>query len=202
MNRRVGARSFALAAALVVGATSSPMASAAADDLIGFYVGGAIGQARVAADAGDFQSGTFRENHSAYALMAGIGPIPPFGVEVSYFDFGHPTGILGSGPADVIMKGAAAFGVYYLPIPIIDVYAKAGLARLENTVTGQTAVQPLCVPCAPALFSFSRTNTSFAAGVGAQYRFGALAVRTEYERFNAADANPGLVTPGLTRTFF
>jgi opacity protein-like surface antigen len=202
MNRTVGARSFALAAALAVAATSAPIASAAADDLIGFYVGGAIGQARVAADAGDFQPGTFRENHSAYALTAGIRPISPFGVEVSYVDFGHPTGLVGNGRADVTMKGAAAFGVFYLPIPIIDVYAKAGLARLESTVTGLTPVQPDCIPCAPSLFSLSRTNTSFAAGVGAQYRFGALAVRTEYERFNAAGANPGLVTLGLTWTFF
>ena len=190
------------AALLLVGAAAAPIAPADAVDLIGFYIGGAVGQARVAADAENFQIGDFRANHSAYKLMAGIRPISPFGVEVSYFDFGHPSGSLGNAAANATMKGAAAFGVVYLPIPIIDVYAKAGLARLESTVTGYGNAGPNCVSCISQLFSLSRKDTSFAAGVGVQYRFGSVAIRTEYERFHAAGANPGLVTLGLTWTFF
>ncbi len=31
------------------------------------------------------------------------------------------------------MSGAAAFGMLYLPVPVVSVYAKAGLARLQAT---------------------------------------------------------------------
>ena len=54
------------AALLLVGATAAPLAPANADDLIGFYAGGAVGQGRVAASADNFQVGAFRANHSAY----------------------------------------------------------------------------------------------------------------------------------------
>jgi len=47
-----------------------------------------------------------------------------------------------------------------------------------------------------------RTNTGFAAGAGAQFKLGSWAVRAEYERFNAAGANPSLVSLGVTWTFF
>jgi hypothetical protein len=39
------------------------------------------------------------------------------------------------------------------------------------------------------------------AGVGAQLKFGSLAVRAEYERFDVAGGAPGLLTVGLTKTF-
>ena len=52
-----------------------------------------------------------------------------------------------------------------------------------------------------ALFRLDRTNTSFAAGAGAQYKLGAFAVRAEYERFNAAGGNPSLISLGFTWTF-
>ena len=87
------------AARLLVGATVAPLAPANADDLISFYAGSAVGQAGVAADAENFQVGDFRANHSAYKLMAGIRPISPFGVEMSYFDFGYPGGSLGNAAA-------------------------------------------------------------------------------------------------------
>jgi hypothetical protein len=48
----------------------------------------------------------------------------------------------------------------------------------------------------------SETNTVGASGVGAQYKFGSWGVRAEYERFNAAGRNPGLLSAGITWTFF
>jgi opacity protein-like surface antigen len=85
---------------------------------------------------------------------------------------------------------------------VIDIYAKAGLARLQSSLGGVSAVQPACVPCALSLFRLDRTNTHFAAGAGAQYKLGAFALRAEYEYFNAGGANPGLVSLGITWTFF
>ena len=56
------------------------------------------------------------------------------------------------------MKVAAAFGILYLPMPRIDVYAKAGLARLQSKVNVGAYTQcPDCPTSVP--FSVDRTNT-------------------------------------------
>jgi hypothetical protein len=182
-----------------------------ADDLLGMYVGGAVGRSQVAAEASyptiaNPNPSEFKENHSAFKVMVGVRPISLIGAEVDYIDFGHPRGNIFSYPADASLKGAAAFGILYLPVPIIDLYLKAGAARLQSTLRGFYAEgDNICVPGAPcgtAAFQLNRTNTSGAGGVGAQYKFGAWAVRAEYERFNAAGGNPSLLSAGITWTFF
>jgi Outer membrane protein beta-barrel domain len=180
-----------------------PSGNALAEDLLGLYVGGAIGESRVEASTYPYGDEEFEQNHSAFKVMVGIRPITFLGGEISYIDFGHPSGSLFGYPADASIKGAAAFGVLFLPVPIVDVYVKAGLARLESTVNGGAPLYLTCgIPCGPPLFQLNRTNTSGAGGVGAQFRFGAWAVRAEYERFNAAGGNPSLFSAGITWTFF
>jgi hypothetical protein len=194
--------------ALVLALTALPLGRAFGADLLGFYVGGAAGESQVEADAAGITAGNFKQDHTAWALMAGIRPISPVGAELDYINFGHPTGNLGGQPADASMKGAAAFGLLYLPLPlpILDVYAKAGLARLQSTVNGGqllTGVGSCSINqpnCNVQLFRLDRTDTRFAGGVGAQLKFGDWAVRAEYERFDAAGGNPGLFTLGVTLT--
>jgi opacity protein-like surface antigen len=181
---------------------SMPITKTTAADSLGLYVGGAVGQSRVDVNSDGFSYDNFRENHSAFQLMAGLRPISLLGAEIDYIDFGNPHGTLDGGPASATLKGAAAFGVLYLPVPVIDIYAKAGLARLQSNLTGLNPVQPDCAPCALSLFQLDRTNTHFAAGAGAQYKLGAFALRAEYEYFNASGANPSLVSLGITWTFF
>jgi hypothetical protein len=187
-----------------------PIHGALGGDLLGLYVGGSVGQSHVQATGEAFNGSfavseaQFSANHSAYKFVAGLRPISPLGVEVAYIDFGHPTGTIATpgktAAADATMKGAAAFGVWYLPVPIVDVYVKAGLARLQSKVASQSQGPELCIPCV-SFFEVSRTNTSGAAGAGAQFKLGSWAVRGEYERFNAAGGNPGLFSLGLTWTF-
>ena len=185
-----------------------PCGNAMAEDSLGLYVGGAVGQSRVEASTSSFYGGyvpaqDFQENHSAFKVMVGVRPFSLFGGEVAYVGFGHPSGSLFGYPADASIKGAAAFGVLYLPIPIVDIYVKAGLARLESTVSGGDPYPITCgIPCGPQLFRLNRTNTSGAGGIGAQYKFSSWAVRAEYERFNAAGGNPSLLSAGITWTFF
>jgi opacity protein-like surface antigen len=173
---------------------------ARAEDPLGLYVGGAVGRARV--DATAPFGGRFREDHSAFKVMVGLRPISVLGAELAYVDFGNPSRLNGIFATDVTMKGGAAFGMLYLPVPLIDIYAKAGAARLQSTV-GTLAVCPpgaVCIAIAtPA--RISRTNTSFAGGAGVQYKLGAFGVRGEYERFNAAGGNPYLLSLGATWTF-
>lgn len=221
-RRRFGATRLAtglLAAALL--AASSGLAEAT--DLLGLYGGVAVGEARV--EARGFTNPApalapwledFAKNHNAYQLMLGLRPIEPFGVEIDYLDLGRASTGLGSSAALPIgytssaqlhTTGLAAFGVLYLlPVPILDLYAKVGAARLQSsgTVTVQQTGTGFCpIGASPCLFSapYRATNTSLAAGLGAQIKLGAFAVRAEYERFAAAGANPSLATIGLTWNF-
>ena len=91
-------------------------------------------------------------------------------------------------------KAAAAYAVFSLPIPlpILDVYAKAGLARweLDGSFDG-TGIDDL-----------DDKGTDFAYGAGAQLNFGSLGVRLECEHFDI-DHTDGLelLTLGATYTF-
>src|SRR5207245_1762010 len=124
------------------------------------------------------------------------------GAEVSYMDFGDPGGSLFGYPATTSMKGGSVFGMLYLPVPIIDVYLKAGIASIHSTVNGFAPIGCFAGgPCAPVPVHESRTDTSFAGGAGAQIKFGSWATRGEYERFNAAGENPYMLSLGLTWSF-
>lgn len=211
MPRSSSTRSRFLAlAATVTGVVTVvvPISGAHAVDLLGMYLGAGVGQGRVDADGGAFNTGSFKENHSAFKGIVGIRPIPVVGVEAEYVDFGHPRGSIDGSAADATLKGAAAFGVGYVPLPIGAIFVKAGLARLQSTVRGYPASQSLPLPvCDPGpcqatpLFSLSRNDTSFAAGAGVQFKVLSWAIRAEYEHFHAAGGNPGLVSVGFTWTF-
>lgn len=196
---------------------AQPGRKAVAEDLLGLYVGGAMGHSRVEAtgqtiySAGNvyYDTGSFNENHLAFEGMVGIRPISLIGAEVSFTDFGHPSGSFNAYSADVSMRGVSAFGVLYLPVPIIDVFLKAGVSRIHSELNGTGYGGPNCSangPCPEYVFvgpfQINRTNTSGAGGVGAQYKFRSLAVRAEYQRFNAAGGNPSFLSVGITWTSF
>ena len=188
---------------------AQPGGKALGADAPDLYVGAAIGESHVESKTslvlGDIfpttQTEEIDQRHTAFQVMLGARPISWLGAEIDYIDFGKPGGTLFGHPADVSLKGPAVFGVLYLPVPVIDLYLKAGIAHLESTVNGSA-----CSPCACAICTFAfqtnRTYTSGAAGVGIQYRFGSWAVRAEYERFNAAGGNPSLLSAGAIWTFF
>jgi opacity protein-like surface antigen len=142
--------------------------------------------------------------------LVGLRPISLLGAEIEYTDFGHPTVDTYSSTApsfgvraDASAKAASAFGLVYLPLPLplLDVYGKAGLARLRTTYNYNTG----CVSCAtaflPAPGHEDSTDTAFAYGVGAQVKAFALAVRVEYERINKSSGNPDLLSAGITWSF-
>ena len=64
-----------------------PAGNTMANGLLGAYVGGAVGQAQV--DTGAPYVGGFRENHSAFKVMAGLRPISMVGAEYSANMFGN-----------------------------------------------------------------------------------------------------------------
>jgi hypothetical protein len=185
-----------------------------ADELLGFYVGAAVGESHVrtakeiAGDTGyDYQ---FDGQHSAWKVAAGIRPISPLGVELEYIDFGDPsaglsdTGLGGLSKGD--QKAVTLFGLGYLPIPVpfLDVYGKLGIARLHTTTTEVSPI-PFCpagfTSCSPTTFNISDSSTNFAYGAGVQGKFGSLAIRAEYERISASGGNPDIFSLGVSWTF-
>jgi len=190
--------------------------AAGADQRV-FYIGGAIGQGQVAANVQNPfaanapsvvpESDKFKESHSAFKVLIGLRPVSWFGAELSYVDFGDPNGTLFGHPANASMKGTSALAVLYLPVHFIEVFGKAGLARIQGDVSGYApngSLNNICevgVPCGAPPFRQDQTSTTFAAGAGVQYGFGSWAVRGEYERFNFAGENPYLLSLGLTWTF-
>jgi len=148
----------------------------------------------------------FSQSHSAWKLLAGLRPISLAGVEFEYIEFGRPsTGYFLNGgenvQAGVQQRAPALFGVVYAPIPVpfIDVFGKAGAARLQRTFSGSSSVCSILpiVPCTSS-FETDRTAALFAYGAGAQVKFSSLAIRAEYERVNQSGGNPDLLSLGIT----
>jgi hypothetical protein len=140
---------------------------------------------------------------AAFKGMLGIRPISFVGAEIAYVDLGNRSGFGSGGPvagrpfvtsAQASQKGEAAFAMLCLPVPVIDAYIKGGLSRITtdmsvsyqiNGSAGYTAYRSL-------------TDVGVAYGAGLQWKLGSWAVRGEYERFDAAGANPSLLSIGMT----
>jgi Outer membrane protein beta-barrel domain len=163
-----------------------------AADIVGLYAGAAVGQAQVQGSDPQFDSGSFKENHSAFKVMVGVRPIPIVGGEIEYVHFGHPNGEINHQPADENLKGAAGFALFYLPIPVVNLYGKIGLARLQSTLNETHNGD---------LFRFDKTSTDIAGGVGLQAKFGPIAIRAEGEVFTDHGSHPRLLSLGATWTF-
>jgi opacity protein-like surface antigen len=186
-----------LTAALAAAACAAAGAAAASDfNPAGIYVGAGIGQSNVRNDgyySSDYYD--FNRRETAWQLTAGVRPIAPLGLEYDYIRFGSPNGYYGAFYNNGDNTNAhALFAVGYLPLPLplVDVYAKLGVARLQSSTTVYGPFDPLYV---------SSTNTDFAYGIGAQVKFSNIAVRAEYERVSDHGGNPDLLAVGVTWTF-
>jgi opacity protein-like surface antigen len=133
---------------------------------------------------------------ASWKVFAGVRPIKAFAVEADYMDLGNRQINGAVGPltcTDTISQGlpcvsnAHAHGTAYagylvgflpIPLPDLDIYAKAGAARWK--LNGSTDPTPS---------SFSNSGTDFAWGIGGQAHFGMFGVRLEYEQFNIPNTN-------------
>jgi hypothetical protein len=191
------------------------LASAAfAANPAGFYLGAGVGESDLRGDGygnGYTDYTGYHDRQTAWKLIAGVRPIAPLGVELEYLDFGSVNrnsnyyygGNYFNG-YDSDAKAGVLFGVGYLPLPLpfLDVYGKAGVARLESRVTNSSnqCAPPLeCVP--PAASRSTNWTSNFAYGVGVQTKWFGLAVRAEYERISASGGDPDALTVSATWTF-
>jgi opacity protein-like surface antigen len=183
-------------------------AAAQAENLAGFYVGGAIGQSSIGSDQNGFLSSQqslsgYSARHSAWAVRAGIRPISLLGAELEYADLGDPSLTIGTlARLDTQMKSTGAYGLLFLPIPIIDVYVKGGVASVRTRAT-LTALSCTPIPgcTVPAPQTASQTDASASYGAGLQFKLGGIALRGEYLRYSAAGTNPWVSNLGVSWSF-
>jgi hypothetical protein len=187
-----------------------PLAASAAhaDGLLGFYVGGAVGQSSIGADQSGLVTssqslGGYSAKHGAWAARVGIRPISLLGVEAEYADLGNPSLTIGNlARVDMDMKSTGAYALLFLPIPVIDIYVKGGIANVRSRAT-LTALSctptPGCV--VPAPVSASQSDSSGSYGGGLQLKLGSIALRGEYLRYSAAGTNPWVSNLGVSWSF-
>jgi opacity protein-like surface antigen len=183
------------------------MSAARADDLIGPYVGASFGKATL--DVSTQLVDHFGSDHAAFKLIAGWRPISEMAFELEYVNLGHPTGSSQYPNSDTALstsaslKGFGAFGLLYLPTPIVDFFLKGGFSRLHTSADTTIVGCPSGGVCPPLTqpAPISTTDFGFAGGGGVMYKIASFEVRAEYERFTAGTGNPYMVTLGATWTF-
>ncbi len=193
---------------------------AAASNVFNVYVGASYARSTLRARdsnplpfSGSGPLDRFDRSDSGYQLSFGVRALELLGAEFDYFDLGSGSVShvysAANGPgavtdATLAQRGEAAFAMLYLPVPVVDVYLKAGVDRITSELSAQFTPQGICTigigPCATQVLRLHAASTGLAYGAGAQWKLGDWGVRAEYERFSALGEHPGLVSVGVTWT--
>jgi hypothetical protein len=197
--------------AVLIGACAA--SQVLADNPAGFYLGAGAGYSTVRSDDPAYgYPGYFNDHQAAWKVMAGVRPIAFLGAEIEYIDFGQPSTHRGYFDynyygTDSHPRAGSVFAVGYLPLPVpfLDVYGKAGVARLQTDVS--TIVEPNCptgTGCNPNtgyLVRHDETFNKFTYGVGVQSKIWNVSFRAEYERISSSFGDPDALTVGAAWNF-
>jgi len=167
----------------------------------GIYIGGGV--SRTSIDTGsDFVESapdfSLDDEDNGFKVIAGIRPFDWLGFEANYVDFGNievnnSGATLPSGEFE--LTGIDVFAVGYLSAPFVDLFGKVGAIRWDSDAAVTGGVGNLD-------FSDSDSGTDLAYGAGLQARFGSLAARLEYERFEVDGTEEvAMISLGVTYTF-
>jgi opacity protein-like surface antigen len=207
---------FTRLAALALFTLAAAGTAFAAPHPLGLYVGGSLGASQIQSFAPSAGSPSFLldKNTTGWKVLVGIRPTHALGLELNYIDFGTahlgPIGELYH--ANAYNTAVAGFLVGYFPLPFkrFDLFGKLGAAELRshgdsignypNTCISNPVTQT-CDPVGVASASETHDKSALAYGVGAQWRFGSLGVRAEYERIHNSQNEPDLLSLGLTWRF-
>lgn len=183
---------------LVISAVAIVPLAAHAETELSTYVGGAIGQSRIDIDSLDFSA-----HDTGWKGVVGVRALSSFGAEAEYVDLGRPRGSTVDGRVTTRASGPAVFGLYYLPLPVpnFDVFAKAGVANIQQRAT--IAIGSGGTACLPGVGcdGFNRSESEFAWGGGAQVRAGPTTVRFEFEQFRASGGSLNFASVGFHWNF-
>ena len=176
-----------------------------ADDPFGFYVGAGAGESTLQSTS--LLPIQVYEHPTGWKVFAGWRPIQMFGAEVEYVDLGSRNSTYTSyanntsSSQHASASGVGAFLVGYLPqpVPYLDFYGKLGVADLHTNISNNTTG-----PCGILCSSQSAQNTSnvrFAYAAGMQVKFGAPAVRLEYQGITTSGGDQSLLSLDLAWNF-
>lgn len=191
-------------------AAGAMCASASDSNPLGLYLGGGVGRADVRSTVRMQPTTDIDESNTGWKAVVGVRPIRMLAAELEYVDFGHAHSNVGRiliSESNTRQRASALSGLAYLPIslPFLDIYARAGLARLVSSGGNQVFCRPVPMMVCPfsviAPSSFNRTDTDLLYGAGLQANLPAVAVRLEYERINDHFGDPDMVSLGLMWTF-
>jgi hypothetical protein len=179
-----------------------------ADDPFGFYVGAGVGESTLQSTS--LLPVKVYEHPTGWKVFAGWRPIQMFGAEVEYVDLGsrnstytsYANATSNSQHASASAVGAYLVGYLPQPLPYLDFYGKVGGADLHTNISNTTTTYPLScgLPCT----TLSGQNTSevrFAYAAGVQLKFGAPAVRLEYQGFTTSGNDQSLLSLDLAWNF-
>jgi OmpA-like transmembrane domain len=172
-----------LSAALTAGVLLiATLDSQAADNSVGLYIGGSLGDAMQQFDPNTF---SVHGDTTGYKFAVGWRPLPVLAAELDYTDFGRAYSGINYADTD----GVGLFALGFLPIPVVDLFGKVGLVNWRTDANSP-------------LYGFHRTGSDLGYGFGAGTSWGTLGVRVEYERYEVVRASDmGLASVGLVWTF-
>ena len=102
--------------------------------------------------------------------------------------------------AQARQNGTALYAVGYLPLPLplLDIFGKAGVARTQTTLDGSLP-SLACATAGCNVFHGKSSDNHFAWGLGTQVKLPVtgLAIRAEFEQFRTPNGDPHLVTVGV-----
>jgi opacity protein-like surface antigen len=205
----------AIGAVLAFAAFGTTTVVAAEDPLglynpAGLYIGAGVGESSIRSDDSAYGlPGYYNDHQTAWKGIIGIRPIPYLGVEAEYIDFGQPgrNGDPSVYGFDSHPRAPVLFGIGYLPIPLpyIDIYAKAGVARLKLDVNDYESIPCVAGSACPDIVFVGRsevTQTKFAYGAGVSSKLPlGFTVRAEYERIASPYGDPDAFTVSALWTF-
>jgi opacity protein-like surface antigen len=179
---------------------------------LGLYVGAGGGRADLRIDEpdyyvtchGPFYATCFHQKDFGWTAFAGLQPLPFLGAELQYLDFGHASRWAGEEFNSKSARALALFGTGTLPLPLVDLYAKAGLGRLQTKTTLGYVDPNLCLDigaCGLLATQIDKTAARFGWGLGMQFKLSSLGLRAEYVRFSAPNGDPDLLSFALLWKF-
>ena len=121
--------------------------------------------------------------NTSWKAFAGVRPLNWLAAEADYIDLGSgsSTSTTNTGNVTSHADGSAfaafAVGILPIPLPVVDVYGKAGLARWK--LNGNVG----------SLGSLSTNGTEFAWGIGVQAHISMIGALLEYENFNVPNTS-------------
>lgn len=150
-----------------------------------FYLGGGVTDTSLTDSYGGYIAWTpSTVKNPSWKTFAGVRPLNWLGAEVDYIDLGTGSGgTFGDtffSTTTAHNSAWAAYAVGFVPLPVVDLYAKVGAARWKVNATYTSFIDGLP---APVVATMHYSGTSFAGGIGVQAHVKIFGVRLEYEAF-------------------